>query len=364
MNPNPEPKRLERTLSVVVLVLLLLGCLIVIRPFVSTLLWAVVLSYSAWPVYRRVLKLVGGRRTVAASLMTLGAALILLAPFLVVGFTLADNVKALTAASQKWIAGGLPDAPAWLNRVPVVGPQATSYWQNLAGDSEKLLPELQRVLQPMSNWILSGGLKLGRGLVDLAMSILIAFFLYRDGGGLAERLTKAVERIDGERGRRLLELAGHTVRSVVNGILGTALVQGVMAGIGFLIAGVPGAALLALLTFFLSVVPVGPPLIWIPASVWLFQQGSPGWGVFMIIWGLGVSTVDNVVKPWLISQGSEMPFLLILFGVLGGALAFGFIGVFLGPTLLALGYRLIQEWFALSRAAAGKDAQAGSSAAP
>jgi predicted PurR-regulated permease PerM len=162
-------------------------------------------------------------------------------------------------------------------------------------------------------------------------------------------LIVGVEHIGGERGRHLLTVAGNTVRGVVYGILGTALVQAVMAGIGLVIAGVPGAAVLALLTFFLSVVPVGPPLIWLPASIWLFQQGSTGLGIFMLIWGIGVSSVDNVIKPWLISQGSDMPFILIFFGVLGGALAFGFIGVFLGPTLLAVGFRLLEEWFSTSR---------------
>ena len=162
----------------------------------------------------------------------------------------------------------------------------------------------------------------------------------------AERLTAAVQHIAGERGKHLLNVAGGTVRSVVYGILGTALVQAVMSGVGFVIAGVPGAALLTLLTFFLSVVPMGPPLVWIPSAIWLFKQGSVSWGIFMIVWGLGVSSIDNFIKPWLISQGSDLPFILIFFGVIGGALAFGFIGIFLGPTLLAVGFRLIREWFA------------------
>ena len=132
------------------------------------------------------------------------------------------------------------------------------------------------------------------------------------------------------------------------------------AGIGFLIAGVPGAGVLALLTFFLSVVPVGPPLVWLPAALWLFHQGSTGWGIFMVIWGVGVSSVDNVVKPWLISQGSAMPFLLIFFGVIGGALTFGFIGVFIGPTLLAVGYRLVAEWSAAGRTDGPGDTAASS----
>ena len=121
-------------------------------------------------------------------------------------------------------------------------------------------------------------------------------------------------------------------------------VQGGLAGVGFAIAGVPGAALLGLLTFFLSVVPMGPPLVWIPATIWLFHQDSAGWAIFMLVCGVGVSSIDNFVKPWLISQGSNLPFILIFFGVIGGALAFGFIGVFLGPTLLAVAYRLIEKW--------------------
>ena len=204
----------------------------------------------------------------------------------------------------------------------------------------------------MSSWLLRAGLALGAGVIELALSIFIAFFLFRDGVAVGQRLSAAVERIGGERGGHLLTVAGKTIRGVVYGILGTALAQAVMAGIGFLIAGVPGVALLALLTFFFSVVPIlGTALAWLPAAIWLFHQGSTGWGIFMLIWGLGVANIDNVVKPWLISQGSDMPFILIFFGVLGGAIAFGFIGVFLGPTLLAVGFRLVEEWSAGARTA-------------
>jgi len=193
----------------------------------------------------------------------------------------------------------------------------------------------------------------------LALSIFIAFFLFREGIQVGKRLTAAIERIGGERGAHLLIVAGKTVRGVVYGILGTALAQAVMAGVGFLIAGVPGAALLALLTFFSSVIPVvGTALIWLPAAIWLFHTGSTGWGIFMLIWGFGVGNLDNIVKPWLISQGSDMPFILIFFGVLGGALTFGFIGVFLGPTLLAVGYRLVEEWSSGAHEASDASAQA------
>jgi predicted PurR-regulated permease PerM len=285
--------------------------------------------------------------------MTLTMMLVILMPFVIIGTTLADSVKELTTVTRQALESGPPPPPAWLGKVPIVGQPASAYWESLLKDSAKLSQETKRFIEPVSTWLLKIALALGRGLIQLALSIFVAFFLFRDGLSAAQRLVTGVERIGGARGRHLLTVAGNTVRGVVYGILGTALVQAVMAGIGFIIAGVPGAALLALLTFFLSVVPVGPPLIWLPAAIWLFQQGSTGLGIFMLVWGVGVSSVDNVVKPWLISQGSDMPFILIFFGVLGGALAFGFIGVFLGPTLLAVGFRLVEEWFSSSR----RDAQ-------
>jgi predicted PurR-regulated permease PerM len=344
MQTVTKPARLERNLSWITLLLLLIGCLLVLRPFASALLWAVVLCVSSWPLYQRLLKLLRGRRTWAALLMALGMILVMLLPFLVVGVTLADNVKELTTNARTWLDAGPPAPPAWLAKVPAVGQQITEHWQSLAADSAKLLEATKRFIEPVGSWLLIAGLAIGSGLLQLALSIFIAFFLFRDGLTVAERLTTGVQRIGGERGMHLLEVAGNTVRGVVYGILGTGLVQALMAGIGFFIAGVPGAALLALLTFFLSVVPVGPPLVWVPAALWLFHQGSTGWGIFMLVWGVAVSSVDNVVKPWLISQGSDLPFILIFFGVLGGALVFGFIGVFIGPTLLAVGYRLVEEW--------------------
>jgi predicted PurR-regulated permease PerM len=237
-----------------------------------------------------------------------------------------------------------------LARVPVVGPRAAESWQSLAGDRAKLWAETQKFIEPVSAWLLKRGLALGGGLMQLALSIFVAFFLFRDGVAAAGHLTTAVERVGGEQGKNLLAIAGQTIRGVVYGILGTALVQAVATGIGLVIAGVPGAALLALLTFFASIVPVvGTALVWVPAALWLFHEGATGWAIFLLVWGVGVGSLDHVVKPWLISQGSKMPFILIFFGVIGGALAFGFIGVFLGPTLLAVGYRLVQVWIARRR---------------
>ena len=347
---SAESRRFEQVISGVALALLLIGCAVVLRPFVSALLWAVVLWLATAPIHQRVLGWVGGRRSVAALLMTLGVALILLLPIVIVGFSVADSAQDLASATRRWLEAGPPTPPAWLADLPLVGQRAANYWTSLVGDSQRLLEEAQRFIEPATAWVLTSGLVLGRGVTELTLSILIAFFLFRDGVVVARRVRAGATRLAGARAEHLVQTAVNTVRSVVYGILGTALVQGMLAGVGFLIAGVPGAVVLGVLTFFMSIVPMGPPLVWGPSVVWLYQHGATGWALFMLIWGFFVvSGVDNFVKPWLISQGSELPFILIFFGVIGGALAFGFIGVFLGPTLLAVGYRLVLDWAVVSR---------------
>ena len=341
-----QSDRTERTIGVVLLVLLLIGCLLVLRPFISAILWAVIFCFSSWPIHRRVLAAVRGRRTLAALVMTLGTTIILFLPLLLVGIGMADNMHDLTSRVRAALIEGPRAPPPWAAKVPLVGGRLATYWTSVARDGKAFTRSLEPYVQPALTWLMAAGVLLGRGLVELAMAIFIAFFLFRDANAAVAQLRSGLTRVAGDRGQRLLELAGKTVTSVVYGIFGTALVQGVMAGVGFLIAGVPAPGLLGLLTFFLSIVPMGPPLVWIPAALYLFAQGRPGWGIFMIVWGIGVSTVDNFIKPWLISRGSSLPFIIILFGVLGGALAFGFIGVFLGPTLLALCYSLVREWSA------------------
>lgn len=346
MSIPPAPRlRLEPLLLLVALALLAAGTLLVLLPFMSALLWASILCFATWPLFERLNRWLGGRRNLAASLMCIAVSIVVVAPFLIVGASLADNVANLSARLQEAMTRVPPAPPAWLAGLPLVGGSVSEFWQAAVDNPDSLLQQLRTQLPGLSKWAVEQGLALGHGVAMLVLAVFVAFFVYRDGVCLAERLTAAVTRVAGERGASLLGVVGGTIKGVVYGILGTALAQGILAAIGFVIAQVPGALLLGLLTFFLSIVPMGPPLLWIPAAAWLYYQGHTVMAVFLVLWGaLIVSSVDNVLKPYLISQGADMPFILVLFGVLGGLAAFGFLGVFLGPTLLAVSYSLLREW--------------------
>ena len=325
-------------------ILLGLLCILVLRPFISAALWAVILSFTTWPMFLRLEELLGGRRTLSALIATLLLAAIIVVPVAILGATLADNVSSLVTASQKLIQQGPPTAPDWVAGIPLIGSHIADYWNYLNESSSVRLQELARLLPAAKKIAIWGGGALAAGIFQIALSLLIAFFFYRDGHAVADQLHGALRRIAGERGDRLLELAGATIRAVVYGVLGTALLQGVIGAIGFAIAGVPGAVSLGFVTFVMSFIPGGPLIVAAPAAFWLYRQGSIAWAVFILVWGLMVGMLDNVVKPLLISRGGSTPMILVMLGVLGGALAFGLIGMFLGPTLVALGYSLFEQW--------------------
>jgi len=388
-----ERRRTELLLGSLALLALLVGCFFVLRPFLTALMWAIVLSYALYPLQRRFTVWLHGRRTLAACLVTLSLTLVLAGPVVLIGFSLAEDARSFGEAGRRLVMQAPETPPAWVSGMPFLGEELEGYWSTLAEGRRSWLEQLDRSVEARAadggragaprldgvpgpwlapaghepprlvellgrsiagarDWLIAAGLAVGQGVLQVLISGFLTFFFLRDADVLAMRLRVVVERLAGSRGRHLIEVAGDTVNSVVYGILGTALIQALLGGVGFAIAGVPGAVLLGLLTFFVAVIPFGPPLIWVPASLWLFAQGQPGWGIFMLIWGaVCISSVDNVLRPYLISQGSKMPFALIFCGVIGGALAFGLVGVFLGPTLLAVAYRLIDEWSVMPQVA-------------
>ena len=346
--------RLEQIAGIALPLLLVIGCFIVLRPFVSALLLALILSYSTWPIYawgERVLK---GRKGLAATLMTSSVAAVLLVPVIILGSRLAEQIAAAIRWAQRLLSEGPPDPPAWIADIPLVGHQLYEFWQGLAHNTAELINELvnAKLVSDLGQYLLSAGefLLIGaavvaQGTAQLALSLFIAFFLYRDGLEGAKRLQSVALQLWGERGLHLLDVVGATIKSVVYGTIGTAIAQSVLTSLGLWLAGVHGVLLLGFVTFLVALTPIGAPLVWFPAALWLFYTGATGWAVFLILWGIFiVGGADNIIRPYFISRGSDLPFVLVFLGVLGGTLAFGFLGLFLGPTLLATGYEIVRDW--------------------
>lgn len=340
----PE-RRIEQTVQIAAVVLLAIGCLVVLLPFLGAVLAAAILCFSTWPIYSYVERKVGGRRWLASLIMTLLIIVVLVLPLTLIALTLRDDVPHLIENVREILEGGLPQPPSWVKSIPLFGDQVDAGWRELAESREKLSAALKRFAVPARQALVATGLIIAEGALQFILIAFIAYFFYRDGLVLVEALRNAMSRVAGDLTERLMGVIGGTITGVVYGIVGTGLAQALAALIGFWIAGVPGAVMLASLVFILSIVPAGPPLIWIGATIWLVYHDQPGWAVFMALWGFFiVSGIDNVVKPLLISRGASLPFVLVLLGVLGGVLAFGFVGIFLGPTLLAVGFNLVRRW--------------------
>ncbi|WP_095143786.1 MULTISPECIES: AI-2E family transporter [unclassified Pseudomonas] len=333
-------------LLVQILLLVLFGASFwVMAPFWSALFWGAVLAFASWPLMRLLTRWLNGRESLAAGVLTLGWMVLVAVPLVWLGFNLVDHVRDATALFKDVQVDGLPEAPAWLGGVPLVGERLVGIWNSIDQQGAALMLSVKPYLGQVGNWLLARSAQIGGGILELALSIVFVFFFYRDGPRLAMFVHRLLERLIGDRAGYYISLVAGTVQRVVNGVIGTAAAQAVLALIGFLIAGVPGALVLGIVTFLLSLIPMGPPLVWIPATAWLVWKGDYGMAVFLGIWGTFIiSGVDNVLKPYLISRGGNLPLVIVLLGVFGGLIAFGFIGLFVGPTLLAVAYSLLIDW--------------------
>ncbi|MEN6586904.1 MAG: AI-2E family transporter [Sulfuricella sp.] len=337
-------KRFEIYAQLAAVIILVGGCLLVLRPFMTAMLFAAVVCVSTWPMYQWLLGKLKYRQSLAALSMTLSLIVVVILPLALVAYNLADNVSAFYDAVKESIDVGPPEPPTWLTGLPLVGGPIEEYWRNIVSSQEEMLALAKRMLEPARNFLLASGMVLGQGVMEMSLAAFISFFFYRDGEALIRSIGAGMNRLAGDQAANMLAIVNGTVRGVAYGLLGTALAQGIVATIGFAIAGVPAALLLGVATFLLSLIPVGPPLVWGGATIWLFQQGETGWAIFMLLWGVFlISSVDNIIKPLLISRGSSLPFLLVMLGVMGGVLAFGFVGIFIGPTLLAVGFSLMRK---------------------
>lgn len=340
-------KRIEQIIQIVAISLLVVGCLLVLKPFLGAILSAAILCFSTWPLYEWLERRFHGRSWLAALAMTFLLVLLLVVPLVAVAVSYADEIPHLVEVVREAFSDGLPDPPPWVASLPLVGEWLDSAWRELVGNRAQVAELLKRLLAPARQGLVAFGILVGEGALQFTLIAFIGYFFYRDGKSLVSALRNALSRVAGNLSERLLEIVGGTINGVVYGIVGTGLAQGIAALVGYFIAGVPGAFMLGFLTCFLSIIPAGPAVLWIGATAWLVFQDRPGWAVFMALWGFFViSGIDNVLKPLLISRGAAMPFALVLLGVLGGVLAFGFVGIFLGPVLLAVGFNLARRWTA------------------
>jgi predicted PurR-regulated permease PerM len=337
--------RIERTIGLVLLAVLAIGCMLVLRPFFTAVCFALILVVATWPAFARLRHLLGERKTLAALLMVTLATLVFVVPPALVASSIDYNVAGTIRLVLDLAQHGIPPPPTWVSEVDVIGPEVYARWQVLAAGGPEAAERIQAFTTFVRQHLIDAGLGLGNAIVQLIIAMVTAFVLYRDGAAARSGLVAAGRRIAGDHAPRLLRVGYATIIGVVYGVLGTALAQALLILIGLWLAGIPGALLLGLLLFVLALVPFGPLLIWGPAAVWLYLDGAIGWAIFVAIWSIvaGLLT-DNVLRPYLISRGSDLPLILILFGVVGGAVAFGLLGLFLGPTLLAVGYELIREW--------------------
>ncbi len=334
----------ERVLMGLLLGGIAIGCVLVLYPFLSAIIWAGILVFTTWPIFTQVRR-VGLPRWLAALVMLILAVVVVVLPVTLAAPGGVDDANYLFALIEDSLRRGLPLAPAWLDDVPLVGSILTTLWDSWAAD----LSAMAAFFRPWFGLMAESGLSLllgvAHGVLSFFLALFIGFFFYLYGDPIGARLQALIRRIAGERADRLISVTGLTVRGTVYGILGTAVVQGMLTLFGLWLTGVPRPGLLALVAGFLSVLPIGAPLVWIPAALWLLSIGKTGWGVFLLIYGGGlISGSDNVVRPYFIARGADLPFLLTILGVLGGALAFGLLGIFLGPVLLGVAYTLVNEF--------------------
>jgi predicted PurR-regulated permease PerM len=332
------------------LTLVLLGGLVllgfrVISPFIVPIVWAAILAYVSWPAYEWILRKLGGRTTLAALVTTTLVSAAVIVPFAWLAVVLRiELIRGYHDMQVLFSGGGLHLPPAVL-KLPWIGDQLRDLSERVAQDPHALGLELRKLTDRSFDQVAHIIGDVSRNAVKLGLAVLSLFFVYRGGERFAAQLARALERVLGPRVDNYLTAIGQTVKAVIYGLGLAALVQGVLAGLGYWIAGVGAPIFLAALTTVLGIIPFAAPLLWGGVGVWLIVSGHTVPGVGLLIWGtIVIGWTDHFVRPLLISRGAQIPFMIVLFGVLGGLTAFGLVGLFLGPVILAVLLAVWREW--------------------
>jgi predicted PurR-regulated permease PerM len=345
MTTRPPTVDLPRiTLQILSLGAMIAASIFVLMPFVVAVIWATMIVIATWPFLVAVQARLGGRRGPAVAVMVLALLALLVVPTWLGISTIAENADRVGQFVRSLSTDGLPPPPDWLARIPLVGERFTAAWQGMAGHPESLLARVQPYMKDAVSWIASKAGGLGATVVQFALTVIISGILYASGETAANGVLRFLRRLAGSRGENVGRLAAKAVRAVALGIVVTALAQTLLSGVGLALAGVPHAGLLTAVVFVLCIAQLGPLLVVAPATIWLYSSGSAGRGTVMLVFALVAVTLDNVLRPVLIKKGADLPFLLILAGVLGGVLGFGIVGLFIGPVLLAVAWTLLVSW--------------------
>jgi predicted PurR-regulated permease PerM len=337
---------LTRTmLSIIVISLLIAASFWVVSPFLPALIWAATIVVSTWPIMRALQKRLWGKRGLTVAVMTVLLLLVLVVPVTFAVVTIVDKADQIASISKSLKGYTLPHPPEWVQRVPIVGSRAAVEWQQVAsGGPEALSARLSPYASKVLKWFASQAGSVGMMMLQFLLTVIIAAILYSSGETAARGIILFARRLAGERGENVVVIAAQSVRAVALGVVVTALVQSVFAGIGLAIAGIPYVAFLTALMFVLAIAQLGPGLVLIPAIIWLYWSGDALWGTVLLVWSIVAASFDNVLRPILIKKGAKLPLLLVFAGVIGGLIAFGVIGLFIGPVVLVVTYTLLASW--------------------
>jgi predicted PurR-regulated permease PerM len=348
MEPRPVQYDLaQRTLGVLVIAGLIVTSLWILRPFLPAIVWAITLVIATWPIMRGLQDRLWGKRALAVTIMTIAQLLVFVVPFWLAIGTIVAHSDRVVGWAGTITALQVPPPPAWLQDIPVIGERLTTAWANLASsEGPELLQKVRPYAGRLANWFIGAVGSFGLVLMQFLLTVAISAILYSAGERAAAFAKRFGAQLAGDRGMRAVILAGQAIRGVALGVVVTAFVQSSIGATALFVTGVPYASILSALLFMLCIAQLGPALVLVPAVIWMYSTGATGAATVLLVLSLVAIGIDNILRPILIRRGVDLPLLLILSGVIGGLMAFGLIGLFLGPTVLAVAYTLLDAWVA------------------
>lgn len=338
------------TLSVIFMGALIAGAFWILRPFLGAFIWATMIVVATWPLLCRVQRALGGRRGPAVAVMALALLGILLVPLGIALDAILTHADQIPGAASRLLDAKIPAAPSWLASIPVVGEEAVDAWGRFAGDGSTQVAELvSPYVRVAVSWFVQRAGSLAMVLVDFVLIVVLSVVLYASGEAWAAWVCRFGARLADEQGERMVVLAGQAIRGVALGVVVTAIVQSLLGGLGLAVAGVPFASILTAIMFMLCVAQIGPLIVLVAGTAWVWTHAGSGWGILMAAWSVAVGLMDNFLRPVLIRQGADLPLLLIVAGVIGGLVSLGIVGIFVGPVLLAVAWTLLDDWVRVER---------------